>query len=66
MGGVTYLMLWGLEGVLVADTVISRLIIVGGAGSVGLATYLGMIALLRVEEAKQIAIMIWQRVRRSG
>lgn len=66
MGGVTYLALSGLQSALDASTLAGKLIMVGGAGSVGLATYLGMIALLRVEEAKLVGEMIWQKVRPSG
>ncbi len=65
MGGVTYLALSGLQGVLDASTLGGKLVIVGGAGGVGLATYLGMIALLRVEEARLVGEMIWRKVRPS-
>ena len=63
MGGVTYFVLTGLQGLLDADTMMSRLVLVGGAGGVGLATYLGMIAILRVKEARQIGEIIWRKVR---
>jgi putative peptidoglycan lipid II flippase len=66
MGGVTYLVLNGLQSVLDANALVSKLVIVGGAGGVGLATYLGMIALLRVEEARLVGGMIWRKVRSSG
>jgi putative peptidoglycan lipid II flippase len=65
MGGVTYLALSGLQRVLDANTLVSKLVIVGGAGGVGLAMYLGMIALLRVEEARLVGEMIWRKVRSS-
>ncbi len=65
MGGVTYLVLGRLQGALGADTLVSKLVIVGGAGGVGLVTYLGMIALLRVEEAKLVRDVIWRKVRSS-
>ena len=65
MGGVTYLVLSELQGVLDANTLMSKLVIVGGAGGVGLATYLGMIALLRVKEARLVGDMIWRKVRSS-
>ena len=66
MGGVTYLALGRLESVLDANTLVGKLVIVGGAGGVGLATYLAMIALLRVEEARMVGEMIWRKVRSSG
>jgi putative peptidoglycan lipid II flippase len=66
MGGVTYLALSGLQRVLDANTLVGKLVIVGGAGGVGLATYLGMIALLRVEEARLVGEMIWRKVRPSS
>jgi len=65
MGGITYLALGGLQRALDASTLVGRLVIVSGAGGVGLATYLGMIALLRVEEAKLVGEMIWRKVRTS-
>jgi putative peptidoglycan lipid II flippase len=65
MGGVTYLALRGLQGALDANTLLSKLVIVGGAGGVGLVTYLGMITLLRVEEARLVGEMIWRKVRPS-
>jgi len=43
-----------------------KLVMVGGAGGVGLATYLGMIVLLRVEEAKLVGEIIWRKVRPSS
>jgi putative peptidoglycan lipid II flippase len=66
MGGMTYLVLSGLQTVHDVDTLVGKLVIVGGAGSVGLATYLGMIALLRVEEARLIGETIWRKVRPSS
>jgi putative peptidoglycan lipid II flippase len=66
MGGVTYLVLSGLQRVLDADALVGKLVIVGGAGGVGLAMYLGMIALLRVEEARLVGKMIWRKVRSSA
>ena len=66
MGGVTYLALSGLQRVLDANTLVGKLVIVGGAGGVGLVTYLGMIALLRVEEARLVGEMIWRKVRPSS
>ena len=66
MGGVTYLALSGLQRVLDANTLVGKLVIVGGAGGVGLAMYLGMIALLRVEEARLVGEMIWRKVRSSN
>ncbi len=66
MGGVTYLALSGLQRVLDANTLLGKLVIVGGAGGVGLVTYLGMIALLRVEEARLVGEMIWRKVRSSS
>ena len=66
MGGVTYLVLRGLQGILDANTVMGKLVVVGGAGGVGLATYLGMITLLRVEEARLVGDMIWRKVCSSG
>ena len=66
MGGMTYLALGGLQSALDASTLVGKLVIVGGAGGVGLATYLGMIALLRVEEARLVGEMIWRKVRRSS
>jgi putative peptidoglycan lipid II flippase len=65
MGGITYLALSGLQSALDASPLVSKLVIVGGAGGVGLATYLGMIALLRVEEARLVGKMIWRKVRLS-
>jgi peptidoglycan biosynthesis protein MviN/MurJ (putative lipid II flippase) len=65
MGGVTYLALGQLESVLDANTLMGKIVIVGGAGGVGLATYLAMIALLRVEEARVFGEMIWRKVRSS-
>jgi len=66
MGGVTYLALSGLQRVLDANTLMGKLVIVGGAGGAGLATYLGMIALLQVEEARLVGGMIWRKVRPSS
>ena len=66
MGGMTYLALGGLQSALDASTLVGKLVIVGGAGGVGLATYLGMIALLQVEEARLVGEMIWRKVRPSG
>ena len=66
MGGVIYLALNGLQRVLDASTLVGKLVIVGGAGGVGLVTYLVMIALLRVEEARLVGEMIWRKVRSSG
>jgi putative peptidoglycan lipid II flippase len=65
MGGTTYLALTGLQRALDANTLVGKFVIVSGAGGVGLATYLGMIALLRVEEAKLVGEMIWRKVRPS-
>ena len=66
MGGMTYLALGGLQSALDASTLVGKLVIVGGAGGVGLVTYLGMIALLRVEEARLVGEMIWRKVRPSS
>ncbi len=66
MGGVTYLALSGLQRLLDASTLVGKLGVVGGAGGVGLTTYLGMIALLRVEEARLVGEMIWRKVRPSS
>ena len=66
MGGVTYLALSGLQTVLDVNTLVGKLVIVGGAGGVGLVTYLGAVALLRVEEARLVAEAIWRKVRASG
>ncbi|MBM4466578.1 MAG: murein biosynthesis integral membrane protein MurJ [Chloroflexi bacterium] len=66
MGGVTYLVLSGLQGVLDVNTLVGKLAVVGGAGGVGVVTYLGMIALLRVEEARLVGEMIWRKVRPSS
>ena len=65
MGGVTYLALSGLQKVLDVNTLVGKLVIVGGASGVGLVTYLGMIALLQVEEARLVGEMIWRKVRPS-
>jgi putative peptidoglycan lipid II flippase len=66
MGGITYLALSGLQTVFDVNTLVGKLVVVGGAGGVGLATYLGMIALLRVEEARLVGGMIWRKVRPSS
>ena len=66
MGGVTYLALSGLQSALDANTLVGKLVVVGGAGGVGLVTYLGMIALLRVEEARLVGGMIWRKARPSS
>jgi len=66
MGGITYLALSGLQRVLDANTLLGKFAAVIGAGGVGLATYLGMIAFLRVEEARLVGEMIWRKVRRPG
>jgi putative peptidoglycan lipid II flippase len=66
MGGVTYLALSQLESVFDANTLMGKIVIVGGSGGAGLATYLAMIALLRVEEARVFGEMIWRKVRSSG
>jgi putative peptidoglycan lipid II flippase len=66
MGGITYLALRGLQTVFDVNTLVGKLVVVGGAGGVGLATYLGMIALLRVEEARLVGGMIWRKVRPSS
>jgi putative peptidoglycan lipid II flippase len=65
MGEVTYLALRGLQGALDANTLMGKLVIVGGAGGVGLATYLVMIALLQVEEARLVGEIIWRKVKPS-
>ena len=65
MGGVTYLVLGRVQGALDANTLVGKLVIVGGAGGVGLATYLGMITLLRVEEARLVTGIIWRKVQSS-
>ncbi len=66
MGGITYLALSGLQRVLDVRTLVGKFIIVSGAGGLGLATYLGMMVLLRVEEARLVGEMIWRKVRPSG
>jgi putative peptidoglycan lipid II flippase len=66
MGGTTHIALGGLQRGLDADTLMGKLIIVSGAGGVGLATYLAIIALLRVKEARMVGEMIWRKVRSSG
>jgi putative peptidoglycan lipid II flippase len=66
MGGVTYLALSELQRVLDANTLLGKLVIVGGAGGVGLAMYLGMIVLLRMEEARMVGEMIRRKVRPSS
>ena len=66
MGGITYLALSGLQRVLDVRTLVGKFIIVSGAGGLGLATYLGMMLLLRVEEARLVREMIWRKVRPSG
>ncbi len=66
MGGITYLALSGLQRVLDVRTLVGKFIIVSGAGGLGLATYLGMMVLLRVEEARLVREMIWRKVRPSG
>jgi len=66
MGGITYLALGGLQSALDAGSLMGKLVMVGGAGGVGLATYLGMIVLLRVEEAKLVGEIIWRKVRPSS
>ncbi len=66
MGGITHLALGGLQRGLDASTLVGKFVMVAGAGSVGLATYLGMIVLLRVEEARLVGEMIWRKVRPSA
>jgi putative peptidoglycan lipid II flippase len=66
MGGATYLALSGLQTVLDASALMGKLVIVAGAGGAGLATYLGMIALLRVEEVRLVGETIWRKVRPSS
>ena len=63
MGGATYLTLSGLRTALDANTLVGKLVIVGGAGGVGMIIYLGMIVVLRVEEARLVAEAIWRKVR---
>ncbi len=63
MGGATYLTLSGLQTALDANTLVGKLVIVGGAGGVGVIIYLGMIVVLRVEEARLVAEAIWRKVR---
>jgi peptidoglycan biosynthesis protein MviN/MurJ (putative lipid II flippase) len=66
MGGTTYLALSRLQTVLDANTLVGKLVVVGGSGGVGLATYLVMIALLRVEEARMVGETIWRKVHHPG
>lgn len=66
MGGMMYLVLSGLQLVLDANDLMGKLVIVSGAGGVGLATYLGLLVLLRVEEARLVREMIWRKVRSFG
>jgi putative peptidoglycan lipid II flippase len=66
MGGMTYLVLNGLQRGFDVDTLLGKIVIVSGAGGVGLVTYLGMIALLRVKEARLVGEMVWRKVRPSS
>jgi putative peptidoglycan lipid II flippase len=66
MGGMIYLAFSGLQLVLDDNTLMGKLVIVSGAGGVGLVTYLGLLVFLRVEEAKLVGEMIWRKVRSFG
>ncbi|MDY7039935.1 MAG: murein biosynthesis integral membrane protein MurJ [Chloroflexota bacterium] len=65
MGGLAALVLRGLNGVVDGQTLLGRLILVTGAGGVGLAVYLGLCALLRVREIGLLFRVVVQRLRGS-
>lgn len=62
MGGATYLALGWVRGLADTKALAGELVVVGGPGTVGLAVYLTMIALLRVREARLAGEIVWQSV----
>jgi putative peptidoglycan lipid II flippase len=65
MGGLAALILHGLSGAVNGQTFLGRLILVAGAGSTGLAIYLGLCALLRVREIGLLFGIAARRLRGS-
>jgi putative peptidoglycan lipid II flippase len=63
MGGMAALALRGLNGAVGSQTLLGRLVLVGGVGSTGLAVYLGLCALLRVREIGLLFGVIARRLR---
>jgi putative peptidoglycan lipid II flippase len=60
MGGVAYLSLAWIRKSVDTSSLAGELALVAGAGSVGLFVYLGMAAILRLEEVKLIEDMTWK------
>ncbi|MCR4408426.1 MAG: murein biosynthesis integral membrane protein MurJ [Anaerolineae bacterium] len=65
MAGATLLILQGLSNVTNSQTLLGRLILVGGAGSAGVAVYLGLCALLRLREMGLLFNVVIRRLRGS-
>ncbi len=69
MAGAMALALWGanrLFAVWPVAGLLRELVIVGGAGGLGLLVYLGISALLRVEELDLLRTAVWQRFHSSS
>jgi putative peptidoglycan lipid II flippase len=60
MGLVTYGALWGIRTVVSGDSLIAKVLVVGIPALLGVATYLGLITVLRVEEIG----LLWSAIRR--
>ena len=63
MAGATLLILRGLSGVTNNQTLVGRLILVGGAGSAGLLVYLGLCILLQIREIGLLFGVVVRRLR---
>lgn len=63
MGGAVHLALAWIEGAVSVNVPLGEVILVGGAGLVGLGVYAALISLLQVEEMRLIWEVVWRRVR---
>jgi putative peptidoglycan lipid II flippase len=67
MGGVVFAASQRLATYFPTKNLSHELVVVGGAGIVGLATYVGLVVLLRVEETRMLVTLIQKRLRgKSG